>query len=479
MSFTLSDLIPALPEMFVLGMACVILLVDLFLNDRQRIFGYWLTLGTLAGAAALSWQQFGAPAITAFNGMFINDGMGQVLKLMAYLVTGMVLVYSREYLQIRNLFKGEYLVLGLFALLGTMIMISAHHFLTIYLGLELLSLSLYAMVAFDRDSAVASESAMKYFVLGAIASGMLLYGMSILYGITGSLDVDKLGEYAASAEGLHIGLIFGLVFILVGLCFKLGAVPFHMWIPDVYHGAPTSVTLFIGSVPKLAAFALFMRLLVDGLGPLHDAWRDMLIILSVLSMAVGSIVAIVQSNLKRLLAYSTIGHVGFILLGILAGTPEGYQAAMFYTIVYVLTATAGFGMILLLSRKGFEADQLDDFKGLNERHPWYAAIMMFVMFAMAGVPPFIGFYAKLEVLWAVLGVGLTWLAMVAVLLSIISAYYYLRVVKLMYFDNPQDELPVNAGYGMRLVLSLNGLALVILGIFPGQLMALCMRVISG
>lgn len=473
------NLIPVMPELFLLGMTCVILVVDLFLTDRQRLITYWMTLGTLAGTALLSWQILDAPRELIFSGMFISDGMAQALKLVACIGTALVFIYSRDYLQERGLLKGEFFTLGLFALLGILIITSAQNFLPLYLGLELLSLSLYALVAFDRDSPVAAEAAMKYFVLGAIASGMLLYGMSILYGLTGSLDVVAVSERVAELDRLNVGLILGLSFVIVGLCFKFGAVPFHMWIPDVYHGAPTPVTLYVGSVPKLAAFALFMRLLVDGLAPLHADWRDMLIILSVLSMAIGSFVAIAQTNIKRMLAYSTIAHVGFIFLGILAGTAEGYTAAMYYTVVYVLMALAAFGMVLLLSRKGFEADRLDDFKGLNQRHPWYAMLMLFAMFSMAGVPPFVGFFAKLEVLAAALHVGLDWLVVLAVIFSVISAFYYLRVVKLMYFDNPEETAPITAGAGMRLALSANGLALLLLGIFPGALLALCLRVLGG
>lgn len=478
MNTIMQDISLAMPELFLLGMACLILVVDLFLRDSQRVFTYWLTLGSLAGAAVLSFNLLDVPRTLIFSGVAVADSLGHVLKLFAYLITAVVFVYSRDYLRERGLFKGEFFVLGLFGLLGIMVMVSAHNFLSLYLGLELLSLAQYALVAFDRESKVASESAMKYFVLGSIASGILLYGMSILYGITGSLDIATVHDVIAGQD-VGVGLILALSFVLVGLCFKFGAVPFHMWIPDVYHGAPTAVTLYIGSVPKLASIALFLRLLVDGLQPLQGLWEQMLIVIAVLSMAIGAFVAIVQSNTKRLLAYSTIGHVGYILLGVLAGTPEGYQAALYYTLVYVITATAAFGVILLLSREGFEADRLDDLKGLNQRHPWYAAIMMFAMFAMAGVPPLVGFYAKLEVLWAVLGAGHVWLAVLAMGFAIISAFYYLRIVKLMYFDNPEDTAPIRANAGMQIVLSANGLSLLLLGIFPAGLIALCARIIAG
>jgi NADH-quinone oxidoreductase subunit N len=351
--------------------------------------------------------------------------------------------------------------------------------LIVYLGLELNSLSLYAMVALDRESPVASEAAMKYFVLGAIASAVLLYGMSLLYGTTGTLDITGLGVHVASNPAASIGTLFALGFIVVGLCFKLGAVPFHMWVPDVYEGSATSVTLFVGSAPKIASFALFMRLLVEGLGGMHAQWQGLLIGIAVLSMAIGAIVAIAQTNFKRLMAYSTIGHVGFILMGILAGTTTGYQAAMFYTLTYVITATAGFGLILLLARKGFESERLDDFKGLNERSPWFAAMMLVVMFSLAGVPPFVGFFAKLYVLRAAVEAGLTWLAVTAVVFSIISAFYYLRVVKLMYFDRaPANSRSVQAEFDLRWLLSGNGLAILLLGVLPGPLLALCARVIG-
>ncbi|MDE2089664.1 MAG: NADH-quinone oxidoreductase subunit NuoN [Gammaproteobacteria bacterium] len=475
MTFESPDFLLAAPEMFVLGMACFILVVDLFLTERSRIVTYLLTQLTLLGAVLLTLHfRTGAPRL-AFDGAFINDAMGEALKIVIYIVSAAVFLYSRGYLRERGLLKGEYYVLGLFGVLGMMIMVSAHSFLTLYLGLELLSLSLYALVALARDSRAASEAAMKYFVLGALASGMLLYGMSMLYGVTGSLDIAQVGHYVIDHyREQNVVLSFGLVFVIVGLAFKLGAVPFHMWIPDVYEGAPTSVTLYISAAPKVAAFALFMRLLVEGLGGLHGDWRDMLVILSVLSMAVGNIVAIAQSNLKRMLAYSTISHAGFLLLGILAGTPDGYASAMFYTIAYALMALGGFGMIILLSRAGFEADTLDDFKGLNERSPWFAFMMLILMFSMAGVPPTIGFYAKLSVLQAVIKVDMVWLAVAAVVFSIIGAFYYLRVVKLMYFDKPVDSRPLQTQLDMRMTMSLNGLAVLGLGIFPGALMSLCM-----
>jgi NADH-quinone oxidoreductase subunit N len=413
----------------------------------------------------------------AFEGMFIADPMGDVLKLFSYGTVAVSLLYSREYLQRNGLFRGEFFVLALVALLGVMVMVSAGNLLTVYLGVELLSLSLYAMVAFDRDSGVAAESAMKYFVLGAIASGTLLYGFSILYGVTGTLQLDELAVAVREVGPGNLGLIFGLAFVIVGIAFKFGAVPFHMWVPDVYHGAPTPVTLFIGAAPKIASFVLAIRVLAEGLDAMVASWQSMLIAISVLSMIIGNVVAIAQSNLKRMLAYSTISHVGFILLGILAGTNDGYRAAMFYTLTYVITSVGSFGMILLLAREGFEADQLEDFKGLHRKSPWFAAVMMMLMFSTAGVPPFVGFWAKIAVLGAVIDVGLVWLAAVAVLLSVVAAFYYLRIIKLMYFDEPTDAIDIQAGGTLRAVLSANGVAVLALGIFPSLLLDLCARVL--
>jgi NADH-quinone oxidoreductase subunit N len=472
-----SGLQAAAAEIFMLCAVCVVLLIDVFLSDRRRWITYALSLLSLAGAAFVT-VRYGVDArTTAFDGLFIADPMGDVLKLFAYGTVAVAFLYSRVYLQRRGLFKGEYFILALVALLGVMVMTSAGSLVTVYLGLELLSLSLYAMVAFDRDSGVAAESAMKYFVLGAIASGALLYGFSIVYGITGTLQLDELALAVREVGATNVGLVFGLAFIIVGIAFKYGAVPFHMWIPDVYHGAPTPVTLFLGSAPKIASFVLAIRVLAEGLDAMVPSWQDMLIALSVLSMIVGNVVAISQTNLKRLLAYSTISHVGFILLGILAGTNDGYRAAMFYTLTYVIMAVGSFGMILLLSREGFEADRIEDFRGLNRKSPWFAAVMMMLMFSTAGVPPFVGFWAKLAVIGAVLDVGLEWLAALSVLLSVIAAFYYLRVVKVMYFDEPADDLGIHADGALRTVLSANGVAVLALGVFPSVLIDLCARVL--
>jgi len=474
---TIQQLPLALPEIFLLIMASIILVVDLFLSDKSRGTTYILSQATLVGLIILTVMTFTQKPQLAFAGTYIRDGMGDLLKIFVYTATFAVFMYSKNYLKQREMFQGEYFVLGLFGVLGMMVLISAHNFLTIYLGLELLSLCMYAMVAMQRDSTAASESAMKYFVLGAIASGMLLYGMSMIYGATGSLDLISIGK-AVAAKHNNIMLVFGLVFLIVGIAFKLGAVPFHMWLPDVYQGSPTAVTIYIGSAPKLAAFAMTMRLLVDGLAHLHFQWQDILIILAVVSMAVGNIVAIAQTNIKRMLAYSTISHVGFILLGILSGTTAGYAASLFYTIVYTIMALGAFGIIMLMSRFGYESDQLDDLRGLNQRSPWFAFIMLIFMFSMAGVPPFVGFWAKLSVLKAVISIDLVWLAIVAVAFSVIGAFYYLRIVKLMYFDTPQDTSELEAPKDMRALLSLNGLAVLALGLRPDLLLAICIGVVT-
>jgi NADH-quinone oxidoreductase subunit N len=478
MSFQIPAFAPALPEIIVLTMACVILVIDLFLTEERRNLTYLLTQVTLIVAALATLGGIPAEPQVTFSGTFVRDAMGDLLKAFIYLLAFGVFLYSKDYLRARRLFTGEFHVTGLFGILGMMVMVSAHSLLTVYLGLELLSLSLYALVAYDRDSLPATEAAMKYFVLGALASGLLLYGMSMLYGATGTLDLALLAERLEGGIKGDPVLVFGLAFVVAGLAFKLGAVPFHMYLPDVYHGAPTAVTVYVGTAPKLAAFALIMRVLAEGLAPLHADWQQMLVVLAVLSLALGNVVAIAQTNLKRMFAYSTISHVGFILLGILAGTPEGYAGAMFYAITYTLMALGGFGMILLLAREGFEADNLDDFRGLNERSPWFAFMMLLVIFSMAGVPPTVGFYAKLSVLQAVIQVDMVWLAIVAVLFSVVGAFYYLRVVKLMYFDPVADRAPLAAAPDMRLALSLNGIAVLLLGVFPGALMALCLAALK-
>ena len=476
----ITPLTPAYAEVFLLVMVCAILLVDLFVTDEARTTTYALTLATVLGCFLITGFTDWRGEIYTFSGMFVADSMANMLKLGIYITIAVTLVYSQAYIRARGIARGEFYVLALFAMLGMMVMVSANHLLTLYLGLELLSLSLYAMIALQRDSAVATEAAMKYFVLGALASGMLLYGMSMLYGATGTLELTRMADAITREAADSTILLFALVFIVAGLGFKLSAVPFHMWVPDVYAGAPTAVTLIIGSAPKLAAFAFVIRLLVVGLGAEYLAvqWQWMLLIMAVLSLAIGNIAAIAQTNLKRMLAYSTISHMGFLLLGILSAGNDGYAAAMFYVMVYVLMTLGTFGMILLLSRAGFEADKLEDFKGLNARSPWYAFIMLLLMFSMAGVPPAVGFYAKLSVLWAVIEAGFVWLAVLAVLFSLIGAFYYLRIVKLMYFDEPVDRSPIEPGTGMRWVLSLNGIAMLALGILPGGLMGQCVKSIS-
>jgi NADH-quinone oxidoreductase subunit N len=469
----------ALPEIFVMAMACVVLVACVSRSNPVRDLTYWLSQGTLVGAFILTLVLIPKETTLAFSNSFVSDPMAALLKSAIYIVTGVVFVYSRDYLAARNLLKGEYFVLGLFALLGMMVMVSAHSFLTIYLGLELLSLSLYAMVAMHRDSQDASEAAMKYFVLGALASGMMLYGMSILYGVTGSLNLEIVSAALYQHAEKNMLLVFGLVFVIAGIAFKLGVVPFHMWIPDVYQGAPTAVTLFLGTAPKLSGFALAFRLLVDGLGGLLADWQEMLIILSVLSMATGNIVAISQTNLKRMLAYSTIAHMGFLLLGLLAGSRAGYAGSMFYVIVYALMSLGSFGMIILLGRAGFESDRLEDFKGLADRSPWFAFIMLMLMFSLAGVPPFVGFWAKWFVIKEAINAGFVWLAALAVVFSIIGAFYYLRIIKLMYFDRAEGEShPITSSRDMQVVISANGIAVLLLGLMPGVLMSLCLAAIG-
>ena len=467
------NLTPALPEVALLIVACTVLVVDLFVPDSRRHVSYWLTLLGLLVTAWLSLYIFHATPVRTFSNTFVADALADLLKFLSCICVVLMLVYSRVYLVARGLFRGETFVLTMFALLGMMVMISAGSFLTLYLGLELMSLSLYALVAAQRDSDVAVEASMKYFVLGSLASGLLLYGMSMIYGATGSLDINRVAATVYTGHADRTILVFGLVFVVSAIAFKLGAVPYHMWLPDVYEGAPTAVTLFIGTAPKLAAFAFMMRLLVGSLPAMAFDWQGMLLVLSLLSMIVGNVVAIAQTNIKRMLAYSTIANMGFMLMGFLTANVNGYSAAMFYTITYVLTTLVGFGIVLLLSRSGFEADRLDDFKGLNQRSPWYAFMMLLVMFSLAGVPPTVGFYAKFSVLEAAVDIGFVWLAVIAVMASLIGAFYYLRVVKLMYFDDPADDAPLEARFDTRVLLSVNGLALLFFGIFPQQLMGVC------
>jgi len=476
MDFNTSTLLPVMPEIFLLTATCVILVVDLFLSKENRIFTYGLALVTLVATLAVVLWVGDDRAQTLLNGAYVRDPMGDLLKAAMMVVAFFAFIYSRHYLAQRGLFRGEYYVLGLLALLGMMVMISAGGFLSLYLGLELLALSLYALVAFDRRSQKGAEAAMKYFVLGAIASGMLLYGISMIYGATGRLDFAGTAKAVASGEADQMVLLFGLVFVVIGVAFKFGAVPFHMWAPDVYDGAPAPVVAFLGSVPKIAALAMAFRILSEGLAGLGlgwQGWEGMLTLLAVLSLAIGNLVAIAQTNIKRMLAYSTIAHVGFILLGLLAGKGQGHASAVFYTITYALTAVGAFGLLAILSRKGVEAENLHDLKGLNQRNPWLAGMMMLFMFSMAGVPPFVGFFAKLFVLDALLQAGMVWLAVVAVLFSVIGAFYYLKVVKVIYFDKPITQAAIEGGTDARIAVSVNGLAMLGLGLFPGALLTAC------
>jgi NADH-quinone oxidoreductase subunit N len=473
-----TDLLAALPEMFVLGMAMFILLIDLFLKPSNRIAIFLLSQITLLSAAFITVATHNPSVSYAFSGMFVDDAFADVIKLMIYLGSSLLLVYTRQYITLRGMFRGEFYALTLFSIAGMMIMVSGQHFLTLYMGLELLSLCLYALVALDRDNPKATEAAMKYFVLGALASGMLLYGMSMMYGATGSLNLSEVSSALLNGSQDRPVLVLGLVFIVAGLAFKLGAVPFQMWVPDVYEGSPTATTLLIGSVTKLAAFAFLIRLLTQGLFVLAVDWQGMLVIMAVMSIIVGNITAIAQTNLKRMFAYSTISHVGFLMYGLMSVSLNGYASAMLYIVAYMLMTLAGFGMILLLSRKGFEADKLDDLKGLNQRSPWFAFMMLITMFSMAGVPPTIGFYAKFAVLQAALQAGLLWLVVFAVLMAVIGAFYYLRIVKLMYFDEPKDRKAIDAPIEMKLMLSLNAFGLLLLGLFPQRLMDICAYAIS-
>jgi NADH-quinone oxidoreductase subunit N len=473
MSFDFANLTPVLPEIAILVLASTVLLVDLYLKDHQKGINHILTVVGLLIAIGLTGVVGGGERLVVFDASYVRDPMSDVLKVLILIVSLFAFVYAKDYLRARNMLTGEYYVLGLFAVLGMMIMVSANSFLTLYLGLELLALCLYAMVAFDRDSEAGAEAAMKYFVLGALGSGMLLYGVSMIYGATGSLELGAVAEAVAEQGMDNKVLVFGLAFLVIGVGFKFGAVPFHMWVPDVYEGAPNPVVLFLGSAPKIAAFALAVRLMVDGLGELHVHWQGMLMILSVLSLAVGNVIAIAQSNIKRMLAYSTISHVGFIFLGLIGGGADGYSAAMFYAVVYAFMAAGAFGLLVMLSREGFEAERLEDLKGLNDRDAWYAAMMALIMFSMAGVPPTVGFMAKLLVLEAIVSVGFWWLAVIAVFFSIIGAFYYLRIIKLIYFDKPETREPLITGAGARVALSINGLTVLFLGLFPASLLSYC------
>jgi NADH-quinone oxidoreductase subunit N len=482
-----TNLVPVYAEVFLLIAASAILLIDMYLKGTRRNVTYWLSLLTLVGCAVFSWADFNAgTTVYTFNNMFVSDPMSNLLKLFTYLAVGVTLVYSRQYATERGMLSGnlggEFYVLALLSMLGQMIMISGNSMLSIYLGLELMSLALYALVALRRDHAVSTEASMKYFILGSLASGFMLYGISMIYGATGSLDITEIAARAATGAN-HGILVFGLVFLVAGMAFKLGVVPFHMWVPDVYQGSPTAVTLLLGGAPKLASFAMVIRILVEGLGQMAYDWQQMLLVLAVLSLAIGNLTAIAQSNIKRMLAYSTIAQMGFVLLGMLAGVVgddrsnmgAAYSSAMYYSITYVLTTLGSFGLIMMLARAGFEAEEIADFKGLGRRSPWFAVVMTILMFSLAGVPPMMGFMAKWAVLQAVANTGAVWLAVIAVLFSLIGAFYYLRIVKTMWFDEAADTSPIVTHGDMRLALSINGIMVVLLGLIPGSLLSACLQ----
>ncbi len=476
-TLTIVSLAPALPEIYLTAAICFVLLVDVFAGSAARRVTPTLTLLVIGVGAALTLEYAQVEqAMTLFSGMYVADPLATLLKLLTMLFVAIALLYSRHFLETRGLLKGEYYVLALTAMLGIFVIVSAGSLLTLYIGIELLSLSLYALVAFDRDSGIAAESAMKYFVLGAIASGCLLYGMSLVYGLTGTL---LLNEIAAALQGPpSLGLIMGVVFLVVGVAFKFGGVPFHMWVPDVYHGAPTSVTLLVATVPKIASFALAYRLFSEGLGNTADTWTQMLTIVAVLSALLGNVIAIAQTNLKRMLAYSAIGNVGFILFGFVTGTEQGYEASLYYTVVYVLMALGAFGAMLLAGARGFEADEIEHYMGLHARDPLLALILMALMFSFAGVPPMVGFWAKLQIFQALWESGHSALVVFAAAVSVIGLFYYLRIVKILYFDSP-GELPVPERHGgVRLALGLNALAVVLLGLFPQTLIELCVRALG-
>ncbi|HEX6612696.1 MAG TPA: NADH-quinone oxidoreductase subunit NuoN [Rhodanobacteraceae bacterium] len=479
--FSFNDLLVMLPELYLTGAACLLLLVDAFLRDDQRDATHWMSIVVLLVGIYL--VIFGQPpgTATAFGGMFVRDSMAEILKIFVLGATAIVFVLSRPYLRDRGLMRGEFYTLMLFAVLGQMLLISAGNLVSLYLGLELYSLAAYALIAFNRDSRLSSEAAIKYFVLSALASGLLLYGMSMLYGATGSLSLGTIHGMASTTNHPNL-LRFGLVFLVIGIGFKFGAAPFHMWIPDVYEGAPTPVVAFISSAPKLAAFAMAFRLLQEGMGSMAPDWRIMLAAIAVLSLAIGNIAAIAQTNLKRMLGYSTISHMGFLLLGLTQGSEAGYAAAMYYGICYALMSTASFGIILLLARAGFECEMIDDLKGLNRRSPWFAGMMALAMFSLAGVPPLFGFFAKVLVLKAAIDGGMLWLAIVAIVAAIVGPIYYLRVVKVMYFDAPQEDAPpleAKHDFSMRWVLSANALALLALGFGSGPLLDWCQKAFTG
>jgi NADH-quinone oxidoreductase subunit N len=475
--FDTTSLTAILPEIFLLSAIVIILLLDLFLTKPFKQVTYYLTQISLLITGVLAFNLIGQPETIILGGSFVLDDMASVFKVFLMVSAMVAMVYSRHYLLQHTLFRGEYFVLIMLSILGMMVMVSGYSLLTLYLGLEILSLSLYTLIAIARDRSEAVEAALKYFVLVAIASGLLLYGMSMIYGISGSLNIGEIMAFSSSATLASRDILvlnFGLVFLVIGIAFKLGAVPFHMWVPDVYQGAPTSVTMFISTVPKIAAVAMLVRLLVDGLGMMQSYWSDLFMMLAILSIALGSIVALLQTNIKRLLAYSTISHIGFVLLGFSTGVVSGYGAAVFYILAYVLMSLAAFGVIILLNKKGFEADLISDYKGLSKHSPWFALMMLIVMLSMAGMPPFIGFYAKLLILQQVVSSGMIIVAIIAVVFAVISAYYYLQIIKSMYFEAPDKEINLSAPIDMKLILSINAVLILVVGLFPDFWMKLAL-----
>jgi NADH-quinone oxidoreductase subunit N len=474
---TAADLMPLLPELLLVAGAFALLMLDLFLGESRRIVTHLLAIGLLLATAWLAAAGIGAHG-TVLGGMFVRDDMADVLKAGACILTALALVYAWPFLRQRGLYQGEVAVLMLFAVAGMMLLISAGNLVMVYLGLEMLALCSYALVAIDRDSAVSSEAPIKYFVLGSMSSGLLLYGLSLLYGATGTLDLAVLRSAIAASPETTL-LLTGTVFAVAGIAFKFGAAPFHMWVPDTYQGAPTPITLFIGSAPELASFALAFRLLEGGVGPLDDRWRLLIAGLAVASLVIGNLIALVQANLKRMLAYSAVSHIGFVFLGFAGGSATGYASAMFYVISYAIMSAAAFGAIIVLSNQGFEADRIDDFKGLNARSPWLAALVLCIMFSLAGIPPFLGFWAKLAVLRAAIEGGMLWLAIVGIVAAVVGAFYYLRVVKVMYFDEPVGELVPRNDRPLQVAFGVNALALLVLGIFWNPLMAWCQQAFAG
>ena len=477
MNWTDLNLMPAMPEIVLLSALGIVLLVDLWTSDKNRYITHVLSLIALVAAAAAQWLVWVPQSVSTFSGMYIADGMSQLSKMVMYAATFALFVYAKPYNQVRDMFRGEFYTLTLFALSGMSVMVSAGHFLTAYIGLELLSLSLYAMIALRRDSADAAEAALKYFVLGALASGLLLYGISMVYGATGSLEFASVLANAYDGQANTWLLKLGLVFIVVAVAFKLGAVPFHMWVPDVYQGAPTSVAAFVGTVPKIAAVVFAFRILVTGLGTTVNDWTPMLAILAVASLLVGNLAAIMQSNIKRMLAYSTVSHMGFILLAFMAGA-IGFTAGLYYAIAYVVMGLVGFGVLMLLSNEAFECEEISDLAGLNQRHAWYAFLMLLAMFSMAGIPPLMGFYAKFAVIKALLSQGFVWISVFAVVMSLIGAFYYLRVVKVMYFDKATHEQGMGSNTVAKVVLSVNALLLLVWGVMPQSVMEWCLRALE-